>query len=201
MPALIIILSVLALLGILLLLPVSLHISFKDDLFLKVKLSGIRVYEIKPQEDIEKPSPAEASDKSAETDVKGAFKTLTEKLGFRDAVKEILTFIKALTVRLKKQLKHILIRRLILNVRVASPDAAKTAIEYGLLCSAIYPALSFIDTTLNAEYKKINVFTDFEQDKPDFDFSVIIRVKILFLIKMAFAAFSEYKNFRMRNEL
>ena len=103
--------------------------------------------------------------------------------------------------RLKRQFKHIAVRRLCLDIKVASEDAATTAIEYGAVCSAVYPALSFIDSIANVKMKSINVAADFNSDKPDFGFSVIIRARILFLIIMAFGVFSEYNKFKTRNEL
>ena len=113
----------------------------------------------------------------------------------------MIAFVKTLLLRLKNQLRHIAVRRLCIDVKIASPDAAQTAIEYGAVCGAVYPVLSLINSTANVKFKQINVSADFNSDKPDFSFSVIIRVKIIFLIAMAFTALSEYNKFKTRNEL
>ena len=67
--------------------------------------------------------------------------------------------------------------------------------------SALNPHLSFNHSNSNKKNKKINVASDFNSDKPDFGFSVIIRARVLFLIIMAFGVFSEYNKFKTRNEL
>ncbi len=199
---LIIILSVSALAAAFLLLPVSLHIKFDGDFTAKIKIAGIKAYE--PAWEEEHPSEKAAdSDKKARTDnsMRKMFGKLEDRLGFSGAVKEIFSFVKSLLKRLKKQLGHIAVRRLCLNIRVASSDAAQTAVEYGAVCSAVYPALSFLDSVTDIKMKRINILSDFNSEKSDFSFSVIIRIKIIFLIILAFQAFSEYNKFITRNEL
>ncbi len=198
---LIIVISVLAFFVLLLLIPISLDISFKDDFFLKLKIGGIKAFEIEPKSD-ENPKQSDTiSDKKAEKVTENIFTLLKKKHGFSGAVKELFNFFLALLNRLKSLLKHILIRRLCLDMTVASNDAAQTAIEYGVVCSAVYPLLAFLDSNLNLKMKSVNVVSDFDKDKPDFSFSVVIKVKVIFLLVMAIIALSEYKNFRMRNEL
>lgn len=199
MTAFIIILSILLFLVLLLLLPVSLYIGFDGDFSAKIKFAGIKVYELKPP-DSEKNPEKKSRDKTANHQ-ENFFEKLKKKQGFSGAVKEISAFIKALLSRLKKQMRHIAVRKLCLDIRVASPDAAQTAIEYGAVCSAVYPILRLIDSTANVKMKQINVSAVFNSAKPVFGFSVIIRAKIIFLIIMAFTAFSEYNNFKTRNEL
>lgn len=202
MTAFIIILSILLFLVLLLLLPVSLYIGFDGDFIAKIKILGIKIYELKPQDSKKKSEKSDKKNRDETVDHQdNFFEKLKKKHGFSGALKEILAFIKALLSRLKKQMRHIAVRRLCLDIRVASPDAAQTAIEYGAVCSAVYPILSLIDSTANVKMKQINVYADFNSDKPVFGFSVIIRAKIIFLIIMAFTAFSEYNNFKTRNEL
>lgn len=198
---LIIILSVSALAAAFLLLPVSLHIKFDGDFSAKIKIAGIKAYE--PAEEESPSEKAANSEKKARTDnnMRKMFGKLEDRLGFSGAVKEIFSFVKSLLKRLKKQLGHIAVRRLCLNIRVASSDAAQTAVEYGAVCSAVYPALSFLDSVTDIKIKRINIFSDFNSEKSDFSFSVIIRIKIIFLIILAFQAFSEYNKFITRNEL
>lgn len=198
---LIIILSVSTLAAAFLLLPVSLHIKFDGDFSAKIKIAGIKAYE--PGEEESPSEKAADSEKKARTDnnMRKMFGKLEDRLGFSGAVKEIFSFVKSLLKRLKKQLGHIAVRRLCLNIRVASSDAAQTAVEYGAVCSAVYPALSFLDSVTDIKIKRINIFSDFNSEKSDFSFSVIIRIKIIFLIILAFQAFSEYNKFITRNEL
>lgn len=198
---LIIVLSVSALVALLLFVPISVHIMYNGELFVKLKIAGIKTFVTEPKEDIKEPSPDTESDKKAKKQTENAFNKLKKKYGFAGAVKEVFAFVRAVLERLKRKFKHIAIRKLCLDIKVASEDAATTAIEYGAVCSAVYPALSFIDSIANVKMKSINVAADFNSDKPDFGFSAIIRARILFLIIMAFGVFSEYNKFKTRNEL
>ena len=198
---LIIVLSVLAFIILLHFIPISVHIRYDGDFFVKLKIAGIKAYEVEPKEDTEKPKPDTESDKKAKKQTEKAFDKLKKKLGFAGAVKEIFGFIKAVLERLKGSLKHIAIRRLCLDIKVASGDAAATAVEYGAVCAAVYPVLTFIDGILNVKMKSINVTADFNSDNSDFGFSAVVRVRIIYLIVMAFGVFSEYNKFKTRNEL
>ena len=198
---LIIVLSVLALIALLLFIPISVHIKYDGEFFVKLKIAGIKAISAEPKEDIKEPSPDTESDKKVKKQTENAFNKLKKKYGFSGAVREVFAFVRAVLERLKRQFKHIAIRRLCLDIKVASENAATTAIEYGAVCSAVYPVLTFIDGIANVKMKSINVAADFNSDKPDFGFSVIIRARILFLIVMAFGVFAEYNKFKTRNEL
>ena len=198
---LIIVLSVLAFIVLLLLIPISVHIKYDGDFFVKLKIAGIKAFEAEPKEEIKEPSSDTESNKKAKKQTEKAFDKLKKKHGFAGAVKEIFVFLKAVLERLKDELKHIAIRKLCLDIKVASENAASTAIEYGAVCAAVYPVLAFLDGILNIKMKSINVTSDFNSDKSNFTFSVIIRSRIFFLIIMAFGVFSEYNKFKTRNEL
>ena len=94
-----------------------------------------------------------------------------------------------------------MIRRLRVEIRVASTDAAQTAVEYGAVCAAFYPLLSFFDNIANVKMKQINVTADFDSGRPQFSFSAIVKLRIINLLIMAFGVFSEYTKFKTRNEL
>ena len=49
--------------------------------------------------------------------------------------------------------------------------------------------------------KSINVTADFNSDNSDFGFSLVVRIRVVYLIVMAFGVFSEYNKFKTRNEL
>ena len=201
MVPLIIILAVLAFILLLLFIPISVHIKYDGDFFVKLKVAGIKAYEVEPKEDIKEPKPDTESDKKAKKQTEKAFDKLKKKHGFAGAVKEIFTLIKSVLYRLKGSFKHIAIRRLCLDIKVASGDAATAAIEYGAVCAAVYPVLTFIDGIANVKMKSINVFSDFNSVDSYFGFSVVVRVRIIYLIVMAFGVFSEYNKFKTRNEL
>lgn len=202
LPLLITIASVTAVIAVLLLLPLSIHIKYENDFFAEIKIGGIKIYAVKPQKDIKKSTfPDTESDKKAEKQADGFFKKLKKKYGFAAAVKEIFRFAYDLLMRTKGTLKHIVFKKIKLKINVASADAAKTAIDYGTVCSAVYPVLAFIDTNARVKICSTDIKADFNTEKAEISFSGIISIRLVFLIAVLYSAFSEYNKFKSRNEL
>lgn len=204
--SLIIIAVILLLLIAVFFLPISVFIKFKDDFFLKIKFSGFKIFEIKPEKDIKKIAlPDKVSDKKAENEVldtsKQIFLKLKEKLGFTGAVKEILRFANDVLSHIKRLLRNIKIKRVCLDITVAADDAATTAIEYGAVCAAVYPVTALLSTCADIGFKQINVKSDFDSKKPDFQFEATASMNVFNLLIAAFKTYSEYKKFTVRNEL
>lgn len=199
--------AVLLLIAAILLLPVSAYLEYNNDFFFDFKFSGINVFSSKK----EKKQTAKKSTKKTvkktppqekkENQFKTSFEILKKKKGFSGAVKEIFALLNDCLKHLGFLLKTFKFRKVEFNLNVATENAAKTAIEYGALCSAIYPTLSFFQSIGNVKYKKINVKSDFESQKANFDFSLAINSQILFLIIAAFKVYKEYKKFSIRNGL
>ena len=197
------ILIVLLGLTLLLFLPLKVYISFKEEFFIKVKFASVKIFEI-PEKESNKRKKKKASGNSdrkekseSETfkDAKKLFVKLKEKYGFSKAVRKIFALLKEMLSHIKPYLSHIKIKKIVLNLTVASGDAATTAIEYGKICSAVYPVLSFFDTYKGVYFKEINVGTDFTSQKTVFDFSLQIKVPIIYFVIMAFKVVIDYKNF------
>ena len=200
--ALIITAAVLALIISLLFLPVSVQLKYEQEFYAAVRIAGIKVYGIGQESPGKKSKQQTAEDNASEKQpAENVFKRLKKKLGFAGAVKELFAFAKSVLERLKSVLKHLYFKKLRLDIRVATGDAADTAIQYGAVCAAVYPVLSLIDTCLNVRLKQADVSADFKSETSEITFSVIVGMRIIFLIIGAFALFSEYNNFKLRNEL
>ena len=193
---------ILFVLGLLLFLPVKISLAFKDELNLKVNFSGLKIFETKNDtEDKKEESETEKKEAKAKGNkAKKLFSRLKDKYGFSGALKEIFSFFLKCLSHIKGLLRHIKIKRICLNITVASPDAAKTAIEYGAVCAAVYPVLALIDTVPNIAFREINVKSDFNSENSQFDFSLVIKLQIFFALISAFKIYKEYKNFNIRIE-
>lgn len=205
MIALYIIGAVLLILTAVLFLPVSIHLVFVEDFFVKIKFAGIKVYEIKPDgEDKEKNQKKDSTEKEekqenpATKEGKQLFGFLKEKHGFTGAVKSLLGLLGDVLTHIKKLLRHIKIKRVELKLTVAADDAAQTAIEYGTVCAAAYPVLALLDSCAEVGFKNIDIKSDFNSGKPDFSFSATVRMQIFFLLSAAFGIYTEYKNFTLK---
>ena len=202
MVALYIIGGILLLIALILLLPITAQIKFRDDLNLKIKFLGITVYKLKQDE-----KPKTEKKKSESTDQKpkekeqGIFSKLKAKHGFKGAIKELFDFASAVIREIKPQLLKIKFRKFKLDLIIVGEDAAMTAIEYGAVCGIVYPVLSFIDQNLNIKLKQINVEAGFKHKESEFSTSFDVKANALLLLIIAFKALKEYKNFSVRNEL
>lgn len=202
MPFLYILFGLLLLIVIVLFLPLKVRIRFDGDFFAKFSFAGIKLYEIEPEKDIKKPKSADTeSDRAAEKAPVKMFDKLKAKHGFLGSLKEIISFVKVLLGSLKKLLKHLKINKLKLDIKVSSDNAADTAVNYGKVCAAVYPALSAAATAVKINFKEVNISPDFDTGESDISFSAVISAKVLFLLCAAISAFKEYNKFRLRNEL
>ena len=202
MIALYIISAIILLCLALLFLPVDVCLEFKEELKLKIKFSGIKIYTLK-----EKPKKKPKKEKSSKTaapqkkkEKPNFFKKLKKKYGFIGSVKLLFGFLKDLLVHIKRLLRHIKFKDIRLNLVVAENDAAETALQYGRVCAAAYPVLSFLDNLANVEYKIIDLSGDFESCNPLFEFSFVVRLKVFFLLVCVFKVYTEYKKFTARIE-
>ncbi len=191
------ILGVLVLIIILLLcLPLRVNLKFLDDFYFDIKILGFKVYPIK-----EKKSDKPQNTQSKETTEKSLFEKLKEKRGFKGAIKELFSLFFAVLNPLKRFLRFIKFRKIKISLSVAGEDAAKTAIDYGIICSIVYPVLSLFDSILNVKYKSIDIRSDFEGKESNFDFSLSIKISIIYILIFGYKIFKEYKNFCVRNDL
>ena len=73
------------------------------------------------------------------------------------------------------------------DVKIATDDAAHTALVYGAASSAVYLALEFLDTvvTMKKNYKKISVYPDFASDKTEAKLKIILKIKPIHVILAA----------------
>lgn len=206
MTALIIIGAILLLIFLVLFLPVNVFLKFQNDFFIKIKFAGIKLFEISEKEkksDSDKKTDKdgkknEDSENPALKQGKELFSFLKEKYGFSGAVKKVFSLLKDMLTHIKNLLRHIKIKKIKLDLTVSGADAADTAIEYGRICTAAYPVLAFFDSFSGIDFKQININSDFNGNKKEFEFSLVVKLQIIYLLIAAFKIYSEYKNFTIK---
>ncbi len=208
MTALIVIAVIIFLITLILFLPVNVILKFKDGFFVKIKLLGIKVFEFPSKKTLSKKSKkkiekkelkdAQKADNELVSQGKELFSGLKEKYGFMGAVKKVLGLIFQMLTHIKVFLKHIKIKRIRLCLTVSGDNAADTAVNYGGACSVAYPVLAFLDSFSAVGFKEININSDFENGKKEFSFSLVIRLKIFYLLITAFKILKDYKNFTLK---
>ena len=154
MIALYIILGILLLIFLILLVKVEVFASYTDDLTLTLKILFYKKQLLpapekpkKPQEKKEKkpeePKPEE--EKKPEKEKKPSYlEKLREKKGL-SGILSLLTGLARIAVgTLKGLFSHLVIRKLNVGIALSSEDSATTAVNYGKLCSIVYPAVDVI---------------------------------------------------------
>ena len=152
-----IVLGILAFVLLLFLLPVHVSLRFREELEVRVRYAfvSLRVYP-RPEK------PAKKEKKKAARGHRGAKKKETEeklpqleKLFKEDGVSAVAAYLQMMAKlaadALRRALRVIVVDRLQVRLIVVGEDAADTAVRYGKICAAVYPAQAMLDTVIDVE--------------------------------------------------
>ena len=198
MIALIILCALILLVLLILFVPINLHLSYKEEFRLKIKFFGVKVFEFPSKKKTTKTKEKENEQNNFSNAAKGLFGFLKETYGFSTAVKKVLKLFYDMLAHIKILLRHIKVKNIRLLIVVSGDDAASTAIEYGKVCSAAYPVIAFLDCFRGIDFKKIDIVSDFEENKKEFEFSLNVKIQVLYMLISAYKIYSDYKNFTLK---
>ena len=191
---------ILLILFAILFIPVRVDLSFVDDFKFKVSFLKITLFKSGKTQPEKTDNPSkEKTVKESENNFKKYFAKLKENEGFGGAVKRIASLVLDILSHIKRFLRHIKIDSVKLNITVGSFDAAKTALDYGTVCQAVYPITAFLDSVVKIGFKEININSDFENGNCDFMFSLAVKMQVFFLILTAVRIYSDYKKIITEN--
>ena len=190
MTALIVIGSILALLLLLLLCPMSIRISYRERL--EARLSylffSIPLAPPKPKKEKQK-QPLPKEEKKPEPEKK---KSVIQDIIAQRGLGGFLGLMRLLSSiaagALRKIFWHLSIRRVSLELVVAAEDAAQTAIRYGQASALVYPALGFLCANGSCKKREIAIHPGFNEEESRVDFYLYARIKLLYLLGTAFTA-------------
>ena len=184
---LLIILSIVLVISILLLIPVSFSLSFNESFDYTLKYGLIKI-------------PLDS--KKTQTDKKqeqkeNYFKKLFREKGFDAAFSELCFYAKIFLEKILYLLKKIKFKIFNLKISVGGAYAAKTAISYGVVSSAVYYVLGFLDSSVCLKIKEIDISSNFNSrtTKAEFNFKASLRPIYAFFIAFALIKIIlEFKN-------
>lgn len=191
MTAIIVILSIILFLAILMLLPLTLYISFEDKLCLKLRYLFIKIQlfpekpkEKKKKQPAKKPQKAQKP-KDAEQE-ENKLREILSKTGLSGLIEIISETAKIIGAGAMGVIRHAVIKRLKLNVDCGGEDAADAAISCGYVSAAVYPSLGIILSAVK-NYKKtqININPDYDSEEKKVSLDCAVRVKPWWLIVSA----------------
>lgn len=199
MTALFIVLGIVLIIFLLTILPVTVDIDYSSEFFYRIKYAGIVLFDNRKRFKIKakKRKKKKEKPKKEEPDLKGEkkenfFKTLCNEKGFFEAVKYCARFLGIILKKFMWLIKRFKFKKFKLEIIVASDDAANTALEYGGVCSAVYPIVSLLESNINLSLKSINISADFNKIKPEIKTSASVTTRLIFWIVALVAVFNEY---------
>lgn len=134
----------------------------------------------------EKPSEKEKSSKDEAKSSINKIRDLFKQRGLDGLINIIRELAGLVSGTLKPLFKHIKLKRLDIDVCVAKDNAADTAVHYGYVCSAVYPALSVLLNVIKFDDYNVNIYPDFDKKenevKLDAEISVITAFAVFALI-------------------
>lgn len=167
MTALYIIVGILLFLFLLLMIPVSFRFRYDGEPELILQYLFIRIKLVPPKEKPDKQkAESEKSEKTKEEKSEkkeNNLKKLYKKRGLDglfEILSELVAIIKDTSLKL---IKHIIIKKLKIDLLIVGEDAGDTAMKYAYACSAVYPAVSFIDSNMRLRKKQIDIEAGFTE--------------------------------------
>ena len=189
MPFLYAVLGIILFLIMLFLIPVRVTAHYEDTFemsvqygFIKLKLfpqkekkNKDKKKKVKPDKKKEQPDNQNKKNKKAKNDkVKkdNIFVTFYRNQGFEAVIQLIADALGATTGMFGGIFRHFVFRELYLEMKIAGPDAAATAIKYGQISSAVFPAMGYICSKAKVKKYDIDISPDFlaVKDKAMFHF-------------------------------
>ncbi len=192
---LIILLVILLLCTVLLFTRLSIKLGLDDDFYFSVKILSFTLYDSK------KPKAKTKDTKEPEEKKDNIFKKLLKKKGFRQTVTELCRLSQFAIKKCFFVIKHFRFENITLDIKVATDSAADTAIQYGSICTVVYPTATFLNSVANAKFKKIDIRSDFDSQSPELTFDFMVKCRVLWLLIFGIQIFKEYNDFIRRNEL
>ena len=175
-----------------LILSLDIKVVFEFDtngrLTLLAKLLFYKLYDIRQKKE---PSPFGRYLKrifgiSALTDTE-EIKKDTQESGISDTVSRLIAVLSLLAGQISWLLKRVRIKKLHILAICGGSDAADAAMDYGLVCAAVYPFVGYLET--NAKFKEkagdIRVGCDFENDA-HFEAEITVKIKLFHVIRAIF---------------
>lgn len=194
MIAVYILLGILAFILLLLLMPIHgyvLYSSVNEELKVKVRYTFFPIYAYPKPEKSEKAKEKKAKkakkkeqEKAKEEPGLPKIERMLREDGLVDTLSYLTDRAKLFGTTAKKLLKALVVKSLRVNVVVASEDAAQTALDYGRICAAVYPAEAVLECLTRVRHRSIAVNPDFLKEKGETDIRIhakILPIRILWI--------------------
>jgi len=156
-----------------------LFLSFKYDLYGEKKLKPVK-------------KRSKKASKMKQTKKEGYFKKLYSEDGLLDGTVKLLSTVKEVISKLFALVSECEVEKLNLDITVAADQPSNTAIYYGGVCAAVYPAIGLLNGLVTVKKQNVNIKADYDAKAPNIDFVVIIKLRVFKALKFAFVLIKEF---------
>ena len=182
MTRLIIIAAIVLLIVLLLLMPVGFRAAYQKELkaVLRIGFVSVPVYPPKPKKK-KKKQKEKSPEQTKQKDKQPAKKKpgIIKEKGMAWLIDTLRRAAALAAGALKSFFKHLIIRRLNISISYHGENADDTAVKYGMLCLAVYPAVSILVRTADCKRYGVDIspnFNDGETSQYAVDIDLYIRV-------------------------
>ena len=178
--ALYIFLGFLLLLAVILLARVRVNLKYDKQLILSVRMLGLTLFSTEKEKKQKKAKLKKVSKEPQKTDKPGQ-KPKKEKKKAKVTLENVLALIKMAAEATGAVLKKLKIKRLHLDIVVASPDAFKTAMIFGGT-GAAYGWFAVIRQKFKISDEKVAINADFDKTEPEIYCDLIIQTRLCYFL-------------------
>lgn len=180
-----ILLGILLFILLILLIPIGLKLKYQNklELWLYIGFVKLRLIPAKPKKLKKEKGKSKTEEKQKEHTKK---KNIIQEKGLSWLVSLIKKAAELAGGVLKDFFKHIIIKKFMLSISVADEDAAKTAVNYGYYCSAVYYAVGIIAGAVKCKKYGVDIKPNFsEKAKSSYFVELEAKIRLIWILSVA----------------
>lgn len=184
-----IILGVILLLFLVLSLPIYVHISYKEELKIRIKYLFLTFPVFPPSEKLEKKRKRKKTEQKKKTDQEKQdkmvipwWKQLYQEKGVSGLLRFLTELGKIIQKTVKNVFRHALLKKFELSIAIGGEDSAQIAMNYGKACSAVYPVSALLVECFRHQSVQVSVQPDFQSSKSVGTLFLVLRFRGLWLL-------------------
>lgn len=183
-----ILLGIVLFFAIILAIPIKVCVQYKKRFFCRLRIGFVKIILYPPVPKKKKPKKKKKTEQPQKPAPKKEEKPNDEflkELGLSGIVNLFTRITELAAGVLKDFFAHIIIKSFALSIKVGGKDAADTAINYGKVCSVVYPLTSAVISSMKYTHYGVDILPDFtEGAETKIEFFAIFKTRIAHLVKI-----------------
>ncbi len=181
-----ILLGIVLFFAIILAIPIKVCVRYKKAFFCRLHIGFVKIIlypampnkkKTKKKKKTEQPQKSETKKEEKKED------NFFKELGLSGVVNFLTKLVELAAGVLKDLFAHIIIKSFSLSIKVAGKDAADAAINYGRVCSVVYPLTSAVISSMKYTHYGVDILPDFtEGAETKLEFFAIFKTRAIYLV-------------------